>query len=36
MKKLLALAFAAVGAQYVLKRKKGQQSGEVWRQATKP
>jgi hypothetical protein len=29
------LAAAAVGAQYVLKRKKGQDSSEVWKQATR-
>ncbi len=33
VKKLLALA-AAVAAIAVVKRKKGQQSTEVWRQAT--
>jgi len=35
VKKLLMLAAAAVGAQYVLKRKKGQDSSEVWKQATR-
>ena len=28
------LAAAAVGAQYVLKRQKGRDSSEVWKQAT--
>jgi hypothetical protein len=36
MKKLLALAATVAGVQYVLKRKKGQQSSQVWRQATRP
>jgi hypothetical protein len=36
MKKLLAVALAAVGAQYLLKRKRGQQNQDVWRQATRP
>jgi hypothetical protein len=36
MKKLLALALTAAGVQYVMKRRRGQQSGEVWRQATRP
>ena len=34
VKKLLMLAAAALGAQYALKRKKGQDSREVWNQAT--
>ena len=34
MKKLLALAAAAAGLQYLLKRKKGQHSSDVWRDAT--
>ena len=36
MKKLLAMALAAVGIQYLLKRKRGQQSQDVWRDATRP
>jgi hypothetical protein len=35
VKKLLLLAAAAIGAQYAMKRKKGQDSGEVWKQATR-
>ncbi|MGI8666774.1 MAG: DLW-39 family protein [Jatrophihabitans sp.] len=35
MKKLLAIAAAAAGVQYLLKRKKGQQSSDVWHQATR-
>ena len=35
MKKLLMLAAAAVGVQYAMKRRKGQDSGEVWKQATR-
>ncbi|MEO6502843.1 MAG: DLW-39 family protein [Jatrophihabitantaceae bacterium] len=35
MKKLLMLAAAAAGMQYVMKRKKGQDSREVWKQATR-
>ena len=35
MKKLLLLAAAAIGAQYAMKRKKGQDSSEVWKQATR-
>lgn len=36
MRKLLALALAAVGIQYLLKRRRGQQANEVWRDATRP
>ena len=36
MKKLLAMALAAAGIQYLLKRKRGQQSQDVWRDATRP
>lgn len=36
MKKLLALAAAALGVQYLVKRRKGQRSGDVWRDATRP
>jgi len=36
MKKLLVAALAAAGAQYLLKRKRGQQNQDVWRQATRP
>ncbi|HEV2888070.1 MAG TPA: DLW-39 family protein [Jatrophihabitans sp.] len=36
MKKLLMLAAAAVGVQYAMKRKKAQDSSEVWKQATTP
>jgi hypothetical protein len=36
MKKLLAMALAAAGVQYLLKRKRGQQNQDVWRQATRP
>jgi hypothetical protein len=28
------LAAAAIGAQYAMKRKKGQDTSEVWKQAT--
>ncbi|MCW2542049.1 MAG: hypothetical protein JWN95_3774 [Frankiales bacterium] len=35
MKKLLAIAAAAVGVAAVIKRKKGQESTDVWRQATR-
>ncbi len=35
VKKLLMLAAAAIGVQYALKRKKGQDSSEVWKQATR-
>ena len=35
MKKLLMLAAAALGVQYAMKRKKAQESGEVWKQATR-
>jgi hypothetical protein len=35
VKKLLMLAAAAVGAQYAMKRRKGQGSREVWNQATR-
>jgi hypothetical protein len=35
VKKLLMLAAAAIGAQYAMKRKKGQDSREVWKQATR-
>jgi hypothetical protein len=34
VKKLLMLAAAAIGAQYAMKRRKGQDSSEVWKQAT--
>ncbi|MEO6702969.1 MAG: DLW-39 family protein [Jatrophihabitantaceae bacterium] len=34
MKKLLALALTAAGVQYAMKRRKGQQNSDVWRQAT--
>ena len=34
VKKLLMLAAAAIGAQYAMKRKKGQGTSEVWKQAT--
>jgi len=34
VKKLLMLAAAAIGAQYALKRRKGQDTSEVWKQAT--
>jgi hypothetical protein len=36
VKKLLMLAAAAIGAQYALKRKKGTDTSEVWKQATRP
>ncbi len=36
MKKLLTVAVAVAGVRYVLKRKKGQHSSDVWRQATRP
>jgi hypothetical protein len=37
MKKLLALAAAAAGVVFALKRKKkGQSSTDVWQQATRP
>jgi hypothetical protein len=36
MRKLLALAAAAAGVQYVLKRRRGQQASDVWRDATRP
>ena len=35
MKKLLATALAAAGVQYLLKRRRGQQHQDVWRQATR-
>jgi hypothetical protein len=35
VKKLLMLAAAAIGAQYAMKRRKGQDSREVWKQATR-
>ena len=35
MKKLLMLLAAAAGVQYARKRKKGQGSSEVWKQATR-
>jgi len=35
MRKLLALALAAAGVQYFLKRRRGQQAGNVWRDATR-
>ena len=35
VKKLLMLAAAAIGAQYAMKRRKGQDSREVWNQATR-
>jgi hypothetical protein len=35
MKKLLATALAVASVQYLLKRKRGQQSQDVWRQATR-
>jgi len=36
VRKLLALAAAAAGVQYLLRRRKGQQASEVWRNATRP
>lgn len=36
MRKLLALALTAAGVKYVLNRRKGQQSGKVWKDATRP
>jgi hypothetical protein len=36
MRKILGLAIAALGAQYVLKRRRGQQASDVWREATRP
>ncbi len=35
VKKLLMLAAAAVGVKYAMKRKKAQDSTEVWKQATR-
>ncbi|HEY2042567.1 MAG TPA: DLW-39 family protein [Jatrophihabitans sp.] len=35
MKKLLALAAAAAGVIALAKRKKGQSSADVWKQATR-
>ena len=34
MKKLLAIALAAAGAQFALKRRKGKENADVWKQAT--
>jgi hypothetical protein len=34
MRKLLVLAAAAAGIQYVLRRRRGQQASNVWRDAT--
>ena len=34
MRKLLALAAAAIGVQYMLRRRRGQHASEVWRDAT--
>jgi len=34
MRRLLAVAVAAVGVQYLLRRKRGQHASEVWRDAT--
>jgi len=36
MKKLLALAVAAAGLVFALKKKKGQSSTDVWQNATRP
>jgi len=36
MRKLLALVLAAVGVQFVLKRRKGRQANAVWHDATRP
>ena len=36
MKKLLALAAAAAGVVFAMKRKKGQGNTDVWQQATRP
>jgi hypothetical protein len=36
VKKLLALAAMAAGVRYALNRKRGQDSSEVWKQATQP
>jgi hypothetical protein len=35
MKKLLMLAAAAAGVQFAMKRKKAQDSSDVWKQATR-
>ena len=35
MKKLLALAVAAAGVVFALKKKKGQSSTDVWKDATR-
>jgi hypothetical protein len=32
---LLAVAVAAVGVQYLLRRRRGQQASNVWRDATR-
>jgi hypothetical protein len=34
MRKLLALAAAAAGVRYLLRRRRGQQASDVWRDAT--
>jgi hypothetical protein len=35
VRKLLAVALAAVGVQYLLRRRRGQQASDVWRNATR-